>query len=62
MIDDGILIAKEGMTYTNGTVFRDKIWLGVNDSPENWYEITKEEAEERKKIQEELNDIFSMID
>lgn len=46
------LIASECMTLTNGEVFGIEVYLGRNDSPENWYEITDEEAE---KIQEERN-------
>lgn len=46
------LIASEGMTLTNGEVYGIEVYLGRNDSPENWYEITDEEAE---KIQEERN-------
>lgn len=38
------------MVYTNGEVFGNEIELAVSDSPDNWYEITEEEAE---KIQEE---------
>ncbi len=46
------LIASEGMTLTNGEVFGKEAYLGRNDSPENWYEITDEEA---KKIEDERN-------
>lgn len=40
--------ASEGMVLTNGEVYSDAggtIYLGVNDSSDNWYEITAEEAE-----------------
>ena len=47
-MNDRILIADEGMTYTNGYVYWKKVYLGVNDSPENWNPITDAEAEERK--------------
>ena len=46
---DRVLIADNGMTYTNGFDFSKEIWLGLNDSPENWYQITDKEAEERLK-------------
>ncbi len=39
------LTAAEGMTYTNGVAYGKVVYLGINDSPENWYEITDEEAE-----------------
>lgn len=40
------LKAAEGMVLTNGESFSDiggSVYLGVNDSPENWCEITAEE-------------------
>ena len=40
------LTASEGMTLTNGQAFGKEIYLGVNDTPENWREITDAEAEE----------------
>ena len=49
-----ILVAKEGYVYTNGETFSNVIRLGVNDKPENWYEITEEEA---NKILEEQQEI-----
>ncbi len=42
------LTAAEGMTLTNGEVFGKEVYLGKNDTAENWYEITDAEAEERK--------------
>ena len=43
------LTASEGMTLTNGDAFSKEVYLGANDKPENWLEITDEEAEERLK-------------
>ena len=43
--------ASEGMVLTNGEAFSDvggTIYLGVNDNPKNWDEITAEEAEKRQ--------------
>ena len=48
------LIAGEGMTLTNGEEFGKKIYLGANDSPYNWREITDEEA--NILIQEQTKD------
>lgn len=39
------LTPSEGMTLTNGEAFGKEIYLGKNDSPDNWYEITDAEAE-----------------
>lgn len=38
------LTAGEGMTLTNGESFGKEIYLGVNDTAENWYEIADEEV------------------
>lgn len=43
------LTASDGMTLTNGDAFSKEVYLGVNDKPENWLEITDAEAEERQK-------------
>ena len=37
------------MTLTNGKEFGKEIYLGKNDSADNWYEITDEEAEMKQK-------------
>ena len=54
------LTASEGMTLACGDTFGKVIYLGVNDKPENWLEITDAEAEKRQKelekeIKEEVN-------
>lgn len=39
--------ASVGMVLTNGKAFSDvggTVYLGCNDKPENWYEITEEKA------------------
>ena len=41
-----VLTASNGMVLTDGEVYSSvggQVYLGVNDSPENWYEITEEE-------------------
>ena len=40
-----VLKADEGMTLTNGEAFGKVVYLGINDSADNWHEITDEEAE-----------------
>ena len=37
------LTAADGMVLTNGEAYGKEIYLGVNDAPENWHEITDEE-------------------
>lgn len=48
------VIAEEGMILTNGTDYNEdgKVYLGVNDNPNNWYEIPVEEYEEIQKANE----------
>ena len=50
IINDNVLKADEGMTLTNGEAFGKTIYLGINDSVDNWYEITDEEAKELKNV------------
>ena len=45
--------ATEGMVLTNGDTYSKEIYLGVNDSLDNWHEITDAEYEEIIKKQEE---------
>lgn len=53
------LTAAKGKTLTNGEAFGKEIYLGCNDSPENWSEITDEEAnrliEEKEEVTENEN-------
>lgn len=51
IINDNILKADEGMTLTNGEAFGKVVYLGINDSAENWHEITDEAAEEMQNIE-----------
>lgn len=38
------LTASEGMTLTNGEAYGKEIYLGCNDTAENWYEIPDSEV------------------
>ena len=49
---DNVLIAKEGYIYTNGKTFGYTVYLGINDSADNWYEITEEEYKEILKAED----------
>lgn len=48
------LIAEEGMTLYNGESFGKEVYLGKNDSPDNWQEITDAEAQRLQKEQTAL--------
>ena len=39
------ITASYGMVLTNGETFGKKIYLGVNDSADNWHEITDADYE-----------------
>ena len=42
-MDNNVLTAREGYVYTNGETFASVVRLGINDSADNWHEITDEE-------------------
>ena len=50
------LTANDGMVLTNGEAYGKEIYLGKNDSPENWHEITDAEYEAILAKQEADND------
>lgn len=50
IINDNVLKADEGMTLTNGEAFGKVVYLGINDSMNNWHKITDEEAKELRKV------------
>lgn len=47
------LTAAEGHTLYNGEAFGKEVYLGTNDSPENWREIPDSEAEAIQQAQAE---------
>jgi hypothetical protein len=53
---DNVLTAREGYVYTNGETFSTVIRLGINDSADNWHEITEEETERLQSKETELID------
>lgn len=46
-----ILTADTGMMLTDGKSFGKVVYLGKNDSQDNWYEITDEQAKELQQKQ-----------
>ena len=46
------LTANDGMVLTNGEAYGKEIYLGKNDSAENWREITEDEYNEILKAEE----------
>ena len=40
------LEASDGMVLTNGETYSTKVYLGINDSPDNWWEIPESELPE----------------
>lgn len=48
------LTASEGHMLTNGEVYGKEIYLGKNDSADNWHEITDAEYAEVLAKQDEL--------
>lgn len=56
-MDKRILTPSIGMILTNGEVYSTEVYLGCNDKPENWWEITVEEYEKIMAEQEETADM-----
>ena len=44
IIEDNVITPDDGMTLTNGEVYSKRVYLGVNDRPENWWEIPDSEV------------------
>ena len=52
------LIPSEGMVLTNGETYSTEVYLGKNDSPNNWHEITVEEYEKILEKEMEENNMI----
>lgn len=50
------LTASKGMTLTNGEAFGKEVYLGCNDKPENWQEITDEQAKTLQEYAESISE------
>lgn len=46
------LVATDGMVLTNGQLYGSVVFPGSGDSPDNWWEITEEEALHKMKQEE----------
>lgn len=51
----------DGKWLTNGETFSKKVYLGKNDSPDNWQEITEEEKERFEKEIKEKSQNESLL-
>lgn len=45
-IEKNVLTAEEGKVLTNGSTYSKQVWLGINDSVNNWWEVDEADAEE----------------
>ena len=52
--NEGCLLTQSADVELQNRVFSEEIWLAATDAPENWKDISIEEAEQLKKQQEEL--------
>ena len=52
--NEGCVLTQSADVDLQNRVFSDEIWLAATDSPENWKDISIEEAEQLKQQQEEL--------
>ena len=50
----GCVLTQSADVELQNRVFSEEIWLAATDAPENWKDISIEEAEQIKKQQEEL--------
>lgn len=50
----GCLLTQSADVELQNRVFSEEIWLSTTDSPNNWKDISIEDAEQIKKQQEEL--------
>ena len=53
------ITASEGMVLTNGEAYGKEVYLGCNDSQDNWHEITDEEY---KEILDKQQEDFGIIE
>lgn len=44
------MVATDGMILTNGEIYRKEVDLDTGDSPDNWWEISEREYEQKKEV------------
>ena len=44
IIEGNVITADNGMALTNGETYSTRVYLGINDSPDNWREIPESEV------------------
>ena len=54
-----ILEPDEGCLLTNGEIYSDKVFLGINSSPSEWYDINIEEVPPDERVFIENNIPFA---
>lgn len=52
--NEGCVLTQSAEVELQNRVFSEEIWLAATDAPENWKDISIEEAEQLKRQQEEL--------
>lgn len=55
------LRADEGMILTNGETYTEIACLGINDSPENWYEISENEVPPEEQQETNYEEIYEAL-
>lgn len=53
IIEGNVITPSEGKWLTNGSTYSQQVWLGVNDSPDNWHEIEEKDLPEEWKAESE---------
>lgn len=52
--NEGCVLTQNADVELQNRVFSEEIWLAATDAPDNWKDISIEEAEQLKQQQEEL--------
>lgn len=53
-----VIQANEGYILTNGATYGSTVYLGEQDSPDNWHEITIEEYQEIMAKEEQADNVL----